>query len=167
MAPQRSRDLFPLPRPFDVEEAAVLRNLARGTRRCIRRADFWKSMACEAVDALNSVVTGTASSALHPPNGAQKLALQNIVESCREMGAPPSDLGPAGAFHELCQKTEPYSDQSSGPAPYQRENASWPPSGAVPIELSSVVGASAFQKLVGPDACLLASSEATQKNFSV
>ena len=128
MAVSRQRDLFPLPEPFP--NAGVLssaRHASKAMRRRLRATGCWQQWANDTVGTLNQL-NGGSKSLLdnHLPTLLQQVSLDEISSACREMGKPPSDLHPAGAFFELCGSKAPYFDLSGGPIPYEQGNISLP-----------------------------------------
>ena len=156
MAADRQRDLLPLPPAFPAEQFALKSRLSRGTARRVRGAQFWKSWANAGIDSLN-LLSGGGACPSGKPSMSQRVALDHIVSCYRDLGPPPADLSPAGAFKALCTRVAPYASEDAGPAGYSQELVSWPPLGSVAVKPEQMMGAADLQKIVGPQACLLSS----------
>ena len=82
MAERLPRDLFPLPHIFEPGLSVNNPALCRGTKRRIKRAQFWQGWSSQAVTALNQLA-GTRPTDSRSINAAQMHAHEHIVDCFR------------------------------------------------------------------------------------
>ena len=155
MSPARSRDLLPLPLPFPgAGTLCAASHPSRSMRRRLRSTGLWQQLSNDAVTCLNEL-DGSRGICDQFCTSAQSDATSRIVAACRDLGKPPCNLTPAGAFVELCGSAPPYLTDDGGPAPYCREALSLPSVGGVPASCEANLPAEVRDQLVGENPSML------------
>jgi len=136
------KDLLPIPRPFpkadDTFSSEV--GLSRSVNRRLLRKHRWQQWANDAVDTVNQLYGHGEVVSETIPNAAQEACLTRLKERFSEVGCPPPDLSPAGAFQELCGTVAGYGDgvDEAGPRVNYRPGhiVSLPSDSCLPVDPS-------------------------------
>ena len=158
----RQRDLLPLPTPFPGAGTVLPNQLSRCSLRRIHARHSWQSWANGGALTVNQLYS-KQTVCKSPPSRAQAAALDQFCAKFRDMGSPPNDLNPAGAFRELCHDTAPYLGGGGGPVPFDAGLISLPGVGCVPVDPVAHLSPEHRDLIQGPEAPMLRSeSDARQ-----
>ena len=136
----RQREVFPLPRPFDLESTSIPKpacgHLSRAVQRRLQRKRHWQQWAVDGVGALNSLA-GLPAFSDSTPTLAQRSCLEQVTGAYNLVGCDPEPHVATGALSELCGASVIYQGDRSDLAPYTEESVSWPEAGSSPVPLES------------------------------
>eukprot|EP00973_Karenia_brevis_P053167 7391244-Karenia_brevis.AAC.1 len=125
----RQRDLLPLQCPYPFAGQLVAHSVtSRAMRRRLHAKDSWQRWCNDGIKTINEL-NGSTQFSKCPRSRVQDAAITQIAAHYRGLSKPPSDLGPVGAFVELCRCSLPYLSDSEGPVAFERGNVALPASG--------------------------------------
>ena len=149
----RHRDIFPLPIPKELAALPVSRSVSRAVRRRVLRGEHDKQLARDAITTLNKTY-GCTSHGSEFSNAGQRAAVDNIIATCRAVGAPPVDsaeqhLFSKGALSALLDGSALYSPDGGAVTSFQRDLVSWPAEQADPVPFESLASGPVLKQLEG------------------
>ena len=147
----RHRDIFPLPIPDALVASPVSSSVSRAVRRRVLRGEHDKQLARDAISTLNKTY-GCTSHGSEFSNAGQRAAVDNIIATCRAVGAPPVDsaeqhLFSKGALSALLDGSALYSSDGGAVASFQRDMVSWPSEQVDPVPLESLASGPVLKQL--------------------
>ena len=147
----RHRDIFPLPIPDALAASPVSSSVSRAVRRRVLRGEHDKQLARDAISTLNKTY-GCTSHGSEFSNAGQRAAVDNIIATCRAVGAPPVEPSELhsfskGALSALLDGSALYSSDGGAVASFQRDMVSWPSEQVDPVPLESLASGPVLKQL--------------------
>jgi hypothetical protein len=120
-------------------------------RRRVLRAEHDKHLIRDCIATLNKTY-GCASLGSEFSNAGQKAAVDNIIATCRAVGAPPVDpaaphLFSKGALSALLDGSALYSSDGGAVTSFSRDLVSWPTGRTDPVPLESLASGPVLKQL--------------------